>query len=65
MTALVFVCVHVDGQEVWVNARRILSIWPDGVRARLCLNYGPPIVTQEDPAEILDMLHRAAGSLDG
>jgi allantoicase len=56
---LVFVRVHVDGSEVWVNARRILSIWPDGGRARLHLNYGPPIVTQEDPDEILDMLRRA------
>lgn len=67
---LVFVRVHVGGDEMWVNARRILSItWGTGPVANgvgragavIRMNYGPAIVTQEDPDEVLDMLRRAVG----
>lgn len=68
---LVFVRVHVGGDEMWVNARRILSItWGTGPVANgvgragsvIRMNYGPAIVTQEDPDEVLDMLRQASGA---
>lgn len=61
MSDLLFIRVHVDNTEVWVNARRIVTILPteDGT-AILGMNAGPAIVADEDVATILDRLNSFA-----
>lgn len=56
MSELLFVRVHVDGAEVWVNARRILTVIPHAERgAILRMNAGPAVETDEDVDEVLEL----------
>lgn len=63
MSDLLFIAVHIEGTEVWVNARRILTVLPaaDG-HAILGMNAGPALEADETVAEVLDRLRSCAAA---